>query len=150
MPTRSAISEYTRAWFWPIEPTPMTPTRIGAATGPPKKARDINARRTRGVVEGFIFVRAFGRAVWCYDGCRSGVREAREPTQRVLDDLVQGDPVLLRQRGMPAQVRPQARALPATGPRSSTEGIHLLICSDLVHHSKLRKASAGGMREARM
>ncbi|TLZ91696.1 MAG: YHS domain-containing protein [Methanobacteriota archaeon] len=47
MPTRSAISEYTRAWFWPIEPTPMTPTRIGAATGPRKRARDINAWRTR-------------------------------------------------------------------------------------------------------
>src|SRR2546428_1106886 len=127
MPTRSAISEYTRAWFWPIEPTPMTRTRIGAATRPPKRARDINARRTRGVVEGFIFVRAFGRVVRCFDGPRSGVRETREPAQRVLDDLVQGDPVLLRQRGMPAQVRPQAGALSATRARSTSERSRLLI-----------------------
>src|SRR2546428_1843460 len=150
MPTRSAISEYTRAWFWPIEPTPMTPTRIGAATRPPKRARDINARRTRGVVEGFIFVRAFGRVVRCFDGRRSGVRETREPAQRVLDDLVQGDPVLLRQRGMPAQVRPQAGALSATRARSTSERSSLLIRPVEARHSKLRKASAGGMRDARM
>jgi len=38
---------------------------------PRKRARDINARRTRGVVEGFIFVRAFGRV--------SGVPMAVDP-----------------------------------------------------------------------
>src|SRR5438445_4050571 len=150
MPTRSAISEYTRAWFWPIEPTPMTPTRIGAATRPPKRARDINARRTRGVVEGFIFVRAFGRVVRCSHGRRSAVRETREPAQRVLDDLVQGDPVLLRQRGMPAQVRSQAGALSATRARPTSERSRLLISRAGAHHSKLRKASAGGIRDARM
>src|SRR2546430_16175173 len=45
-------------------------------------------------------------------GSRSGVREACEPAQRVLDDLVQGHPILLLQRGVPAQVRLQAGALP--------------------------------------
>src|SRR2546422_3734089 len=45
IPTRSAISEYTRAWFCPIAPTPMTPTRISAATGLRRRPRDINARR---------------------------------------------------------------------------------------------------------
>src|SRR6266498_3171499 len=36
MPTTSAISEYTRAWFWPIAPTPITPTRMD--TGAAKEA----------------------------------------------------------------------------------------------------------------
>src|SRR2546428_3294591 len=54
-------------------------------------------------------------------GGRSGVREACEPAQRVLDDLVQGHPILLLQRGVPAQVRLQAGALPRAYARASSK-----------------------------
>src|SRR5256712_2911769 len=54
-------------------------------------------------------------------GGRSGVREACEPAQRVLDDLVQGHPILLLQRGVPAQVRLQAGALPRAYARTSSK-----------------------------
>src|SRR5256712_13956709 len=54
-------------------------------------------------------------------GGRSGVREACEPAQRVLDDLVQGHPILLLQRGVPAQVRLQAGALPRAYARAASK-----------------------------
>src|SRR5207249_670014 len=82
-------------------------------------------------------------------GGRSGLREAREPAQRILDDLVQGHAILLLRGGLPAQIRPQAGALPATRAGSATERSRLLIRARRPH-SKLRNASAGGMREARM
>src|SRR2546430_1535106 len=127
MPIRSAISEYTRAWFWPIEPTPMTPTRIGAVTGPRRKPPDINAWRARRRFRSLHIRSRLRSDVRCYDGGRSGVREARQPAQRVLDDLVQGYALLLLRRRLPAQVRLQAGALSTARPGPTQEGIHLLI-----------------------
>src|SRR2546428_3457821 len=127
IPTRSAISEYTRAWFWPIEPTPMTPTRIGAVTAPRRRPPDINAWRARSPCRSLHIRSRLRSDVRCFNGSRSGVRQAREPAQRVLDDLVQGHAVLLLRGGLPAQVRPQARALSATCPGPTPERSHLLI-----------------------
>src|SRR5437870_10660821 len=87
-------------------------------------------------------------------GGRSGVREAGEPAQRVLDDLVQGHPVLLLQRGVPAQVRLQAGALPRACARTAPKPSRVVsvvrgVRGDL-GYSKLRSASAGGIRDARI
>src|SRR2546427_6135676 len=104
-------------------------------------------------------------------GSRSGVREACEPAQRVLDDLVQGHPVLLLQRGVPAQVRLQAGALPRACARTAPKPSRVVTvvsnlrdppevrpftcCSPGIQagqprYSKLRRASAGGIRDARI
>src|SRR2546428_12543331 len=103
MPTRSAISEYTRAWFWPIEPTPMTPTRIGAVTVPRRRPPDINAWRARRRCRSLHIRSRLRSDVRCYDGGRSGVRETRQPAKRVMGDLVKGDDILLLRGGLPAQ-----------------------------------------------
>src|SRR2546422_1437172 len=104
-------------------------------------------------------------------GGRSGVREACEPAQRVLDDLVQGHALLLLQRGVPAQVRLQAGAIPRACARPSPKAsrvvtvvsnlrdppdVHSFICGSQriqvgePRYSKLRRASAGGIRDARI
>src|SRR5947209_11522531 len=87
-------------------------------------------------------------------GGRSGVREACEPAQRVLDDLVQGHPVLLLQRGVPAQVRLQAGALPRACARTAPKPSRVVtVVRDVrgdLRYSKLRRASAGGIRDARI
>src|SRR5438876_1290051 len=105
-------------------------------------------------------------------GGRSGVREACEPAHRVLDDLVQGHPVLLLQRGVPAQVRLQAGALSRACARTAPKPSRVVtVVRDLrvphevrsfqswlakdpkprePRYSKLRRASAGGIRCARI
>src|SRR5437870_9322467 len=104
-------------------------------------------------------------------GGRSGVREACEPAQRVLDDLVQGHPILLLQRGVPAQVRLQAGALPRAYARTSSKPSRVVtVVRDLQvtheirsfqlcltknpkqwdpRYSKLRRASAVGIGDVR-
>src|SRR2546428_774896 len=122
-----AISEYTRAWLWARGPPAMTPTRIGAVTVPRRRPPDINAWRARRRCRSLHIRSRLRSDVRCYDGGRSGVREARQPAQRVLDDLVQGDALLLLRGGLPAQVRPQAGALSAPRPGPTAEGSRLLI-----------------------
>src|SRR5437899_5720639 len=105
-------------------------------------------------------------------GGRSGVRQDCEPAKRVLDDLVQGHPILLLQRGLPAQVRLQAGALPRAYARTSSKPSRVVtVVRDLqVPHevrsfqlwltknpkpwapsySNLCRASAGGSRDVRL
>src|SRR5437867_12191636 len=105
----------------------MTPTRIGAVTGPRRNPPDINAWRARRRSGSLQIPSRLRSDVRFYDGGRSGVREARQPAQRVLDDLVQGDALLLLRRRLPAQVRPQAGALSAPRLGPTAEGSRLLI-----------------------
>src|SRR2546421_183564 len=127
-----------------MEPTPMTPTRIGAAgTGLRKLPGHINAWRwfaesaeglgacasseapRPGAKPSYRFVSS-SPLRGQHHGDRPGLREAGESAQRVLDDLVQGDALLLRHRRLPIEVRPQAGALPTGHPRPASEASRLL------------------------
>src|SRR3972149_1285948 len=126
MPTSSAISVYTRAWFWPMAPTPITPTRIADATRPRMSRRDINARRVSRGAKPSYRPEASAAAGVRARGCRPRVRETGQSPQRLLDDLVQGDAILLLLGDVPARLRPEAGALPRTRLGPTAQGRRLL------------------------
>src|SRR3990170_3537197 len=137
-----------------MAPTPMTPTRIADATEPRMSRRNINARRVPSRAKPSYHPEASAAPRVRDLGGRSRLREAGEPPHGVLDDLVQGHPVLLLLGAVPTRFRPEAGTLPPAHARPPAEGSRLLTaCAGEVTRSSgglPRAASARrGLRGSR-
>src|SRR3990170_476000 len=107
-PASSAISEYTRAWFWPMLPTPTTPTRTTPRSSEPLIGFGPPSDSNESLIQSVAFAPDDG------DGPR--MPHAREPAHRDRrHDLVSGRALLLLLRRLPGEVRHPARLVRLEG-----------------------------------